>query len=152
MSSAVVTSHLGNFRLVDAAQGVMILEVLYSLSIFVVKLSWLFLLRRIFPGRRVLLITWAIGSILTSYTIVQIVCVVLHCIPIRALWEPQIPARCINLDDVLVVCGSLNIGTDVAILCSPMPELWKLKISTRRRIQLITMFLLGGLSVLSVTS
>lgn len=132
-------------ELVDAAQGVTILEILYSLSIFVIKISWLFLLHRIFPGKRLLHITWAIGSVITAYTIVQIVCVVLHCIPFRALWDPQVPARCINLDDVFILCASLNIGTDVAILCLPMPELWKLKVSTRQKVQLTSMFLLGGL-------
>lgn len=145
MSFTVTTSPIPGSKLVDAAQGVMILEVLYCMSIFVIKLSCLCLLHRIFPGRRVLHVSWAIGSVLTAYTIVQIVCVVLHCIPFRALWDPKIPARCINLDDVLVLCGSLNIGTDVAILCLPIPELWKLKISIRQKLQLTTMFLLGGL-------
>ena len=123
----------------------MILEVLYSMSIFLIKLSWLFLLHRIFPGRRLVRLTWAIGSVITAYTIIQIVCVILHCIPVRALWETQVPAHCINLDDVFITCGSLNIGTDIAILCLPMPDLWKLKVSTRQKVQLTFMFLLGSL-------
>ena len=38
-----------------------------------------------------------------------------------------------------------STATDVAILLLPMPQLMKLKISTERKIQLIAMFLLGGL-------
>ena len=123
----------------------MMLQVVYSTTIFLIKLSWLALLHRIFPAKWLLHATWAIGSLITAFTIVQIVCAVLHCVPIRALWNPQVPGRCIDLDDVFILCGSLNIATDIAILCLPMPELWKLQVSNTRRAQLTFMFLLGGL-------
>ena len=123
----------------------MILQVLYSTTIFLIKLSWLALLQRIFPAKWLLRATWAIGSLITAYTIVQIVCAVLHCVPIRALWDPQVLGRCINIDDVFILCGSLNIATDIVILFLPMPELWKLQVSNTRKAQLTFMFLLGGL-------
>ena len=123
----------------------MTVEVLYGINILLVKLSWLFLLRRIFPGKSILCLTWAIGSLVTAYTIVQIVCAVFQCVPIRALWNPEVPDRCIDVEVVFVLCGSLNVATDVAILCLPMPQLWNLKASNTRKIQLTFMFLLGGL-------
>lgn len=46
--------------------------------------------------------------------------------------------------------GSLNVATDVITLCLPMPLLWRLKISVERRLQVMSMFLLGGLYVLVV--
>lgn len=46
--------------------------------------------------------------------------------------------------------GSLNVATDVTTLCLPMPLLWRLKISVERRLQVMSMFLLGGLYVLVV--
>ena len=118
---------------------------MYTMSIFVVKLSMLFLLHRIFPARAFLYRLLAIGSVILAYTLVQIICVIVHCIPFAALWDPTVPARCINLDDVILVCSSFNIATDVAILCVPMPELWNLKVTTRQKIQLSVIFLLGGL-------
>ena len=66
-------------------------------------------------------------------------------VPIRALWNPEVPDRWINVDVVFVLCGSLNVATDVAIPCLPMPQLWKLKVSNIRKLQLTFMFLLGGL-------
>ena len=123
----------------------MILQVLYSTTIFLIKLSWLALLYRSFPVKWLLHATVVIGSLIAAYTVVQIVCAVLHCVPIRALWNPQVIGRCINLNDVFMLCGSLNIATDIAILCLPMPELWKLKASNIRKAQVTFMFLLGGL-------
>ena len=121
------------------------LEVLYGQDIFLIKLSWLFLLHRIFPGKHLLCLTWAIGSFVTAYTIVQIVCAVFQCVPIRALWNLEVPDRCINVVDMFVLCGSLNVATDVSILYLPMPQLWNLKVNNTRKIQLTIMSLLGGL-------
>lgn len=109
------------------------------------KLSNLFLLYRIFPKRRFHHALWITGSIISAYTIVQTVCVVVHCIPFAALWDSAVPAHCINLDDVILVCSAFNIATDVAILLLPMPELWNLKITRRQKLQLTFIFLLGGL-------
>ena len=78
----------------------MMLEVLYGMNILLIKLSWLSLLHRLFPGKCLLRLTWAIGSLVTAYTIVQIVCAVFQCVPIRALWNHQVPAHCINVKDV----------------------------------------------------
>lgn len=105
----------------------------------------LFLLHRIFPKRHFRYALWITGSVISTYTIVQVVCVVVHCIPVTALWDPTVPAYCINLDDVILVCSSFNIATDVAILLLPMPELWNLQITTRQKLQLTFLFLLGGL-------
>ena len=46
--------------------------------------------------------------------------------------------------------GSLNVATDVTTLCLPMPLLWRLNISVERRLQVMSMFLLGGLYVLAM--
>lgn len=117
---------------------------MYSLAIYLVKLSILFLLRRIFPKRQFHYTLWITGIIMSAYTITQIICVIIHCVPFAALWDPKVPAHCIDLDDVILVCSSLNIATDVAILILPMPQLWNLKITTRQKLQLTFIFLLGG--------
>ena len=57
----------------------------------------------------------------------------------------MIAKKCINYEAVLTVFSTLNIATDVAILCLPLPLVWKLQISRRQRFQIIGIFLLGGL-------
>ena len=72
--------------------------------------------------------------------------------PVSAVWDPTVPnPRCIDLDKGLIVCSSINIATDVIMLTLPLPKLWALKISTEKKIQLMGIFLLGSLYVLSPT-
>ena len=85
------------------------------------------------------------GIVLLVYTLVLIVFVILHCIPFTALWDPTVPAHCVNTDEVVLVCGVFNFATDLAILILPMPELWKLKITRKQKLQITFLFLLGGL-------
>ena len=85
------------------------------------------------------------GCVISVYTLVQIVGVIVHCIPITALGDPTVPAHCIDLVVVILVCSAFNIATDVAILVIPMPELWNLSITRRQKLQIAFLFLLGGL-------
>ena len=123
----------------------MIAEVLYSLALFIVKLSMLFLLHRIFPTRPIRYASCITGSVISVYTLVQILCIILHCIPLTALWDPTVPAQCIKVGEVMLVLGIFNSITDVAILIMPMPELWKLRITRKQKLQITFTFLLGGL-------
>lgn len=79
------------------------------------------------------------------YSFVQAILTVFHCKPVNMLWDPAVKGTCINYDDVLITMASLNIGTDVVILCLPLPQLWKLQLPARTKRQLAGIFLLGGL-------
>lgn len=131
-------------------------EVLYNPAIVAIKTSILLLYRRIFtdrgsnPSFNVTL--WCTGSFILSYSICQAVLSVIYCKPVKALWDHQTESKCINFDDVLVVLSSLNIGTDIFILCLPVPQLWKLVMSKRQKCNLIGIFLLGGLFVSTPSS
>lgn len=123
----------------------MVSQVLYSLAISIVKFSLLFLLHRTFPRKHVRYELCVTGSVISLYTLVQIVCVIVQCMPFTSLWNPTVPAHCINLDHVVFVCSVFNIATDVAILVIPMPELWNLGIPRKQKLQITSLFLLGGL-------
>lgn len=131
-------------------------EVLYNPATVAIKTSILLLYRRIFtdrgsnPSFNVTL--WCTGSFILSYSICQAVLAVFYCKPVKALWDHQTESKCINFDNVLVVLGSLNIGTDIFILCLPVPQLWKLVMSKRQKCNLIGIFLLGGLFVSTPSS
>ena len=70
-----------------------------------------------------------------------------YCTPVKALWDHGIKAKCVNLDEALIIFASLNIVTEILILWLPVPQLWKLNTSTRQKCQLIGIFFLGGLFV-----
>ena len=117
---------------------------LYTITIFIIKLSTLCLWHRLFPGRGFTTALYAIGGVLTAYSITQLICVVTQCVPLSSLWDPSVPGTCINLDTVFVVCSSFNIATDFCILVLPIFQLLKLKVSTKQKLQLTIMFCLGG--------
>ena len=95
---------------------------------------------------------WCTGAFVLSYSICQAVLAVFYCKPVKALWDHQTERKCINFDEVLVVLSSLNIGTDILILCLPVPQLWKLIMSKRQKCNLIGIFFLGGLFVSTPSS
>ena len=88
---------------------------------------------------------WCTGAFILSYSILQAIMTIFYCTPIEALWDHRIEAKCINLDDALIVLSTFNIGMDILILCLPVPQLWKRILSTEQKFQLIGMFFLGGM-------
>lgn len=54
---------------------------------------------------------------------------------------------CVNLALVGIVIGAVNVAIDVATLMLPVHAVWHLQIEKRWKIQIIGIFLLGGLWV-----
>ena len=118
---------------------------MYNPAVVAIKSSILLLYHRIFPSKRFNVILWCVGAFVLSYSLAQSAAEVFQCSPIDSLWNPKVKGKCIDLDKVLITCSSLNIATDILILLLPLPALLKLHISTERKLQLIGIFMLGGL-------
>ena len=117
---------------------------MYTAGILSFKVSALCLLERIFTGRRFRQTLWAIGIFVLAYSLVQIFATIFQCTPIKTIWDPSVKVRCINSNNVYLVCSSLNIATNVIILAMPMPKLWKLQMARTEKVQLSIIFALGG--------
>ncbi|MCJ1272070.1 hypothetical protein MMC22_011977 [Lobaria immixta] len=126
------------------AKSVLATEYFYTSAIAAVKISILLLYRRLFPDRGFRIILWGFGAFILTYSTVQLLVTLFQCQPIRGAWDPFIKAKCIKLNLEFMIMGSLNVVTDVTTWCLPMPLLWSLKISIERRLQVMSMFLLGG--------
>ena len=68
---------------------------------------------------------------------------IFQCVPLRKLWIPTVPGRCINFEALIIAGGVLNVVTDFAILGLPMPLLWRLEAPTRRKRLLSIVFSFG---------
>ena len=119
-------------------------EIMYTSGILSFKSSALCLLQRIFPGRRFRQGLWAVGSFVLAYSLVQTFSIIFECTPVEKFWDQSVKGRCINENDVYLVCSSLNIATDVIKLAMPMPKLWKLQMFRTEKIQLSIIFGLGA--------
>jgi hypothetical protein len=67
---------------------------------------------------------------------------------VLAIWtvwlgESEAPAYCINQNTFYYCAAAVNIGSDVLIALIPIPQLWKLRFSVRKKLLLSAIFGVG---------
>lgn len=65
--------------------------------------------------------------------------------PVHAYWdvEPTYPHHCLNDGAIVFAASVINIFTDFIVTVLPMPMIWNLKLPTRQRIAVMSIFGLG---------
>ncbi|MCJ1351247.1 MAG: hypothetical protein MMC33_001230 [Icmadophila ericetorum] len=121
---------------------------LYILAITFVKLSVLFLYRRLFPPCWFQYALIGTGAGLCIYCTSFIIVGILQCVPIDSFWESNVEGKCIKYGVLSLTGGIINVVTDVVILTLPMPLLWRLNVSKREKWQVILAFLMGGIAII----
>ena len=121
------------------------IQALYPLAMAFIKISTLLLYLRIFPGRQFRLWLWSVGLFVAIYTGVQVLGSIFQCRPIRKAWDPLVEGQCIQVDLLYLICGGLNPLMDIMILVAPMPALWRLQMGFKQKMQLMSIFCVGGL-------
>lgn len=129
-------------------------QMVYPLTIGLVKFSILTQYYRIFEVKHFRVQVIAVGVFVMLYTIICVFvnvgiasqyrqCRVIdrilfpqafecHSKPWRA-WDPSFPAGCNNLNATYYSTASISIFTDLVILLLPLPQLMKLNIHRRRK-------------------
>ena len=145
MNVSIPTLLSGHNNLIDL-QVVLAVEVLYVAGTAMVKTSVLCLYGRLFgvKGWFTILLLW-IGIFVWAYSIAGILVVIFQCHPINAAWDLAIRGNCINLPLAAIGVGGINCAVDIITLCLPIPLVWQLQMKRKWKIQLIGIFLLGGL-------
>lgn len=133
------------------AQNSLAAEILYVAAIMVIKISILLLYCRIFPDRRFHRWVYAMGAFVVAYSVAAFFAFLFQCVPLAAGWDLSVQGTCINIGMAFTVFGAINVITDAAILAMPLPQLWRLNTTTARKLQLVAVFLTGGLvTVISI--
>ncbi|KAK1712247.1 uncharacterized protein BDZ83DRAFT_105448 [Colletotrichum acutatum] len=102
--------------------------------------------RRIFPSETFRRIAQGLQAILLLHGTLFIVPFATQCVPVQSIWDRTITDRqCLNLQAVGYSSGGLAMAEDIAILLLPIPYVWRLKISLRRRLAVIALFSIGSL-------
>ncbi|KAF4978535.1 hypothetical protein FZEAL_5107 [Fusarium zealandicum] len=71
-----------------------------------------------------------------------------QCIPLKAVWDPRVEAKCIPNETALwYINGVINIVSDIAILVLPLPVVWKLNLPRGQKLILSGIFGLGFFTV-----
>lgn len=118
---------------------------IYATGVVPVKLSLMFLYRRIFPNRTLHVALWIVGAVVVCMGIAADLLAIFSCVPVKASWDPTIASRCINFNTWITFHGAQNIVTDFVLLVLPMPLVWRLKMATIHKTQVSGIFVLGGL-------
>lgn len=71
--------------------------------------------------------------------------VILQCLPVDAVWDLTIPAKCLDTVAIIYAGAALSIVEDLVIIFLPMFVLKDLNLTTRKKIALGLMFALGSL-------
>lgn len=121
--------------------------ILYPPAMGAIKISTLLLFARIFPGQKFQRMLWAVGLFISTYSSIMVIAMIFQCRPLNRVWDPTVKAECIEINKVWIVMGSLNVVTDFLLLCLPLPQIWKLQMRRETKLQLISIFSIGSLSV-----
>ncbi|KAJ8133068.1 hypothetical protein O1611_g561 [Lasiodiplodia mahajangana] len=142
----IVLEHIEYF---DALNKTLIVgSVIYLPVIFSIKASALFLYCRIFPNRRLRAVCYAILVVSALYSIASILVVTIACLPSipPTTEQPVAQLKCAGeqLIDILLAILITNVVLDAIILCLPLPLIWRLQTTLRRKLQLTLVFTLGS--------
>lgn len=113
-------------------------------DIWLIKLSALCLFARIFRQsptfRRVL---WGFGFAVTGWFVCTAVIPWFNCTPVRKTIEPFIPGTCFDRMGWFLASAFINAFWDFSILVLPMPVIWSLQMTLRKKISVTFVFVLG---------
>lgn len=135
----------------DHIQDVNVTSIVYSVTVFFIKLSILLQYLRIFvPNRKgnmamfltIHLIIWC--NLL--FYLLDVAFFIGLCNPRRKVWQPWLPGgHCFSSDIWNMASGTFNAVSDFTILFLPMPCLWKLQMPLKRKMITIGIFATGSL-------
>jgi hypothetical protein len=123
-----------------------VFEVLYTLTLGLIKTSILFLYLRLFPDpkfRRVIWATQAFNLLLVGSFIVSDF---FQCRPVSFFWESwdgEHEGRCFNINALAWAHSAINIALDFWMLYLPATQVWSLQMKVKKKIGVILMFGIG---------
>lgn len=120
-------------------------NIFYALTLPTIKIALLVMYRRIFPMKAFLYATLVVGVIVIAWMISVVLAQIFTCSPVEGAWNVAVADHCIDQIKFYYGNSVSNVLTDVAILCLPMPMIWRLNLSKAKKWAVTGAFLAGGL-------
>lgn len=70
------------------------------------------------------------------------------CRPRRKIWNPEIPGKCFDITSLYISSAVFNTFSDVAMLVVPIFMVWKLQMTTKRKIGISAIFGTGAFATI----
>ncbi|KAI0482031.1 hypothetical protein GGR56DRAFT_165987 [Xylariaceae sp. FL0804] len=119
----------------------------YNITLFFIKMTFLFQYYRVVAQVRNLRIVYIISMIIIGgWTISQIMLISFLCVPIEGLWDPSVHAQCLDDQAEQNMNAIGNIVTDFIVLILPLPVLLRLNLRAAQKWALVGVFCLGFLT------
>lgn len=124
-------------------QCLLALECLYNIVMMLVKFSYCYMYLRLFPNLRIHV--HVVGAFVTAWGVAFIFVCLFQCDPMAKQWEPQMEGKCLDPRPIFVTNAVLNFLSDMALLCMPIMQIFRLQMKTALKVSICSIFVLGGL-------
>ncbi|KAK6077455.1 CFEM domain-containing protein [Seiridium cupressi] len=139
---AIVASYL----IIIAVTLFYVAEFAYVIETTVTKFSILLLYLRIFPHQGLRKQIYCLMAVITMITVAFIISLFNYCKPFPYTWwrwDNQQHGKCDDINAQTFIHAGLNIVLDLVILFIPIPHILKLGLSTKKKVGIILIFIVG---------
>ncbi|KAM0475911.1 hypothetical protein ACHAPX_006793 [Trichoderma viride] len=116
----------------------------YKVTICLSKVATILLYLRIFVTQKFQIAAYTVMGIIIAWSIGAVASTIFQCVPVAGAWNKKLDATCINTDIFWIAYAVMNILTDVMVLALPIAPIMALQLSTRNKLMICAIFLMGG--------
>lgn len=121
---------------------------LYISALAITKVSILCFYLKVFPKKSFRLSVYVLIALNICYAVGYDLVLAFQCSPIDGAWlswDGEYNAKCISINVLGWSAAAINIALDMATIILPLPELFQLSMSWKKKIQILLMFTVGFL-------
>ncbi|KAH7348768.1 hypothetical protein BKA65DRAFT_584630 [Rhexocercosporidium sp. MPI-PUGE-AT-0058] len=119
----------------------------YGLAAWFTKTTLLLIFVRVFsPFRKTVTFIYVFIGLMLLYYLPVMIIKARICDPIAVLWTPNLPAVCLNRVALFYCDTVMSALTDIVILVLPIPLVWSLHMSLRKKLRIVALLGAGGVA------
>lgn len=110
------------------------------------KIAMLLLYLKVFPGQTFRRVCFVMIGVCLAYSPATALATFFNCTPVSynwTSWTGETQGSCFSFNTFAWAQSSINIVLDLIIILLPIPQLWKLNMGKKKRIQIVLMFSVG---------
>lgn len=110
------------------------------------KIAMLLLYLKVFPDQNFRRVCFVMIGVCLAYMPATALATFFNCTPVSynwTSWTGETEGSCFSFNTFAWAQSSINIVLDLIIILLPIPQLWKLNMGRKKRIQIVLMFSVG---------